>query len=144
MITLLKNATHISIGNLKKCPKIFLIKTSTRRAQFSKYVSSESAIGNRVNSIQSTDTIENDLLLKRYNNLVETNLLKRDEHQYKSVLKLNSFFNQLIAYEKKAVATNTPIFSLFNSFLSRYTTKNNAELPKPDLKGIYLYGGVGG
>ena len=93
-----------------------------------------------INSVEIK--LKQNLLLNRYNSLVEGKLLRRDEHQFNSVLKLNSFYNELLGYEIKR-KSSAPTFSLFGSLFGKKSDNNKSSLAQPDLKGIYLYGGVG-
>ncbi len=80
--------------------------------------------------------------LKNYTNLVENKLLRVDEHQLKTVQFLNQFYNKILTYEMKpcqTASTPTPI-SLFNLFKQK---KKLPDVIVPNLKGVYLYGGVG-
>ena len=77
-----------------------------------------------------------DGLIKNYKNLVESNLLRKDEYQFKIIQQLNLFYNQVLNYEIKPKQSQGYFRSLF--FKNK---QNQDELPK--IKGIYLYGGVG-
>ena len=116
--------------------KISLLRSST--SHFFKLFTTT-----QVSSINSIEiNLKQNLLLNRYNSLVEGKLLRRDEHQFNSVVKLNSFYNELLGYEIKR-KSSMPSFSLFGSLFGNKTEKNKSTLAQPDLKGIYLYGGVG-
>ncbi len=83
-----------------------------------------------------------DEFLKNYTNLIENKLLRVDDHQLKSVKFLNQFYNQILTYECQPcqTRTNTATVSLFDLFKRQ---KKQTDEIIPNLKGIYLYGGVG-
>lgn len=98
-----------------------------------------------LSSKSTTDLPEANKFLNSYNSLLENNLIRRDEHQIQSVLKLNDFFNKTLTYDitqnRNQPKSQNESFS-WGSMFKRQQPKK-LELREPSLKGVYLYGGVG-
>lgn len=110
---------------------IHLLRKSLRHSQFIVVFRSFSATPFANNTPNS--------FLQNYNLLVESKILRVDEHQLESVKKLNKFYNKLLDYEHKPNVSGglSKLFSFFDK-----NSKQNNSL-EPSLKGVYLYGGVG-
>jgi len=96
----------------------------------------------KLNRLISTTNIKNNeknKLLNQYTNLIDANLLRRDEHQLKAVEQLNEFYNKLIDHKLDNYNNNNENKKSF--FRSIFFNNDNKKLET--LKGIYLYGGVG-
>lgn len=98
-----------------------------------------------LSSKTTTHLPERNSFLNSYNSLLENNLIRRDEHQIQSVLKLNDFYNKALTYDitKNRNQPKQNESFTWTGIFKKQQPKKNAELREPSLKGVYLYGGVG-
>lgn len=87
-------------------------------------------------------------VLDKYHQLVKAKVLTYDAHQFEVVLQLNYFHSKLVDYraEKLVDESGSILTGMFRKYFkssSQQEDENLAQKPKPRVKSIYLYGGVG-
>lgn len=93
-----------------------------------RFISNESTI---------TNSKQRDIFLNKYTDLVSRQVINSDPRQKNIVLKLNEFCNEVLVEFEQEKRLKKQIFSLKNLFSPKQTN------PKPRVRSIYLYGGVG-
>ena len=123
-----KNVTFLKI----KCEKINYYSCLQQR---------HSSLTNLVNN-NETMINKNESLLSKYHETIEKNFFQKDPHQLAVVQKLDDFHSKIISYTPSPQTETSSIFASFKGIFSKDKAKN-IELIPPQIKGIYLYGGVG-
>ena len=96
-------------------------------------------------------------IIENYKNLVDNKLISYDPQQYDVVLRLNDFYKKIMSIDlnertqmkknelsNRASLSSTSKLNIFNSlFINRQRNQSRQNEISIDLKGIYLYGGVG-
>ena len=95
--------------------------------------------------VESTSQLN---VLDKYHQLVKAKVLTYDAHQFEVVLQLNYFHSKLVDYRaEKLVDESSSILSgMFRKYFKSSEQQEDeslAQKPKPRVKSIYLYGGVG-
>lgn len=137
-VAILINKNLLNTGFKNADRKLFTSPVLKQQENSSKPIESEEATEN-VN--------EGKTLLDKYHQLVKTNILNYDSHQFEAVIRLNYFHNR-INYYKAEPLENANSKTVLTNLLKRYFKKTNNEddqtnRPIPRIKSIYLYGGVG-
>lgn len=87
---------------------------------------------------------QTDPVIEKYNLFVKSNQLTFDKHQYEAVLKLNAFYNRLMATQPAApLDSGSKKNKLFNNLFQIIGKSDKKEKKSNVSKSIYLYGGVG-
>ncbi|EIW82273.1 AFG1-like ATPase [Coniophora puteana RWD-64-598 SS2] len=92
-------------------------------------------------SVSTTDRIS-DSPLQHYTKLVESGVLRGDDHQVRIIGKLQHFHEQLMTYKPPPIPEPAASGSLFSKLFSRGTQPEPLPLGQVP-KGLYLYGDVG-
>lgn len=89
-------------------------------------------------------------VLDKYHQLVKAKVLVYDPHQFEIVLQLNYFHSKVVNYQAERLddeSTSSSLGDLFRRYFKsdriEYDDEENANRPKPRVKSLYLYGGVG-
>ena len=107
-----------------------------------RWTSTEKGVGV---GVESTGQLN---VLDKYHQLVKAKVLTYDPHQFEVVLQLNYFHSKLVDYraEKLVDESSSILTGMFRKYFkstNQQEDENLAQKPKPRVKSIYLYGGVG-
>jgi len=80
--------------------------------------------------------------LRQYQNLIDSGVLRGDDHQTRIIGVLQGLHDELLTYEPPAVEAPAQTNTLFSRFFSR-EEPGPATAPANAPKGLYLYGDVG-
>lgn len=81
-------------------------------------------------------------VIGKYNEYINNGKLNRDENQIKIIEKLNKFYENFETLNKEDKSSTTTNYRK-ESFFSKFFKSKNASQLDVQLKGIYLWGGVG-
>ncbi|KAF4575161.1 AFG1 ATPase family protein [Pleurotus pulmonarius] len=82
--------------------------------------------------------------IARYHQLVESGILRGDEHQHRIIGRLQRLHNQLLSYDPPTIPNPSESNSLLSRIFPFARSDIDAQAPPPNIpKGLYLYGDVG-
>ncbi|PCH40846.1 AFG1-like ATPase [Wolfiporia cocos MD-104 SS10] len=82
--------------------------------------------------------------LERYHGLVQTGVLRYDEHQERIIGKLQRLHDEVVKYNPPHIPAHTPRPSLISRLFSRSDPTEHGTIPRDQvLRGLYLFGDVG-
>ena len=126
-----RNVTHLLTQKCKNTN--FLNGVFPYRREFS-------IISQFKNDTETVSHNESTSLLSKYNETIEKNFFQKDPYQLSVVHKLNEFHRNISSYAPASYAEKQNFFSSFKDMFSR---NEESRRMSPQVKGVYLYGGVG-
>lgn len=81
--------------------------------------------------------------LEQYKKLVDSGVLRADDHQTRIIQKLQRLHDDLATYEPPQIDTSSSSLSILSRLFSRGTSHTVSIPPEQVPKGLYLYGDVG-